>query len=125
VVWLKGLLLELGLKVPIPVLWCDNLGTTFLASNPDFHTRTKHIELDFHFVREKEMDGTIQVRFICPQDQLADVLTKPLSSTRFKLLRDKLTVSCSTLRLRGAVSIDIQDKNETKVIQRTTIQEVI
>jgi hypothetical protein len=124
-VWLKGLLLELGLKVPVPVLWCDNLGAMFLVSNLAFHARIKHIELDFHFVREKVMDVTIQVRFIYSQDQLVDVLTKPLSSTHFKLLRDKLTVFCSTLRLRGAVSIDIQDKNETEVIQQTTIQEAI
>jgi hypothetical protein len=125
VVWLKGLLLELGLKVPIPVLWCDNLGAMFLVSNLAFHARIKHIELDFHFVREKVMNVIIQVRFIYSQDQLVDVLTKPLSSTHFNLLRDKLTVFCSALRLRGAVSIDIQDKNETEVIQQTTIQEAI
>jgi hypothetical protein len=95
------------------------------VSNLAFHARIKHIELDFHFVREKVMDVIIQVRFIYSQDQLVDVLTKPLSSTHFNLLRDKLTVFCSTLRLRGAVSIDIQDKNETEVIQQTTIQEAI
>jgi hypothetical protein len=73
VVWLKNLFRELELVLPAPVLLCDNLGATFLASNSAFHVRTKHIELDYHFMWEKKVaDGTIHVRFICSQDQLAD-----------------------------------------------------
>jgi hypothetical protein len=68
VIWLTSLFKELGLNAPVSVLWCDNLGATFLASNPAFHARTKYIELDYHFVREKVSDGTIQIRFICSQD---------------------------------------------------------
>jgi hypothetical protein len=48
-VWLKNLLKELGFLVPL-VLWCDNFEATFFASNLAFHTRTKYIELDYHFV---------------------------------------------------------------------------
>jgi hypothetical protein len=97
-------------------LWCDNLGATFLASNLAFHARTKHIELDFHFVRENVADGAILVRFICSQDQLADALTKPLSVTRFNMLRTKLTVTGSTLRLRERVNSNTEDnvKEEQK-----------
>jgi hypothetical protein len=69
------------------------LGATFLASNPIFHARTKHIELDYHFVREKVANGTIQVKFICSHDQLADALTKPLATARFQDLRCKLIVT--------------------------------
>lgn len=52
--WLQALLGELGVRLRIPpTLWCHNLGTTYLSANPVFHARTKHIEVDFHFVREK------------------------------------------------------------------------
>jgi hypothetical protein len=51
--WLQSLLSELGItNSHPPVLWCDNLRATFLAANPVFHAKTKHIELDFYFIRE-------------------------------------------------------------------------
>jgi Reverse transcriptase (RNA-dependent DNA polymerase) len=81
VVWLKTVFHELGIEISAPILWCDNLGAMFLASNPAFHARTKHIELDYHFVWEKVAAGAIHVKFICSQDQIADTLTKPLSTS--------------------------------------------
>src|SRR6185437_2028297 len=65
VIWVQSLLKEL--KVPTPPaarLWCDNLGATYLTANPVFHARTKHIEIDFHFVRERVAQGLLQVRFV-------------------------------------------------------------
>jgi Reverse transcriptase (RNA-dependent DNA polymerase) len=116
-VWLKSLLLELGYTVNSSVLWCDNLDATFLAANPAFHASTKHVELDYHFVREKVAAGSIQVRFICSKDQLADTLTKPLSSTRFLYLRDKLNVTFVSMSLRGPISDSIEDTATRKTIQ--------
>jgi histone deacetylase 1/2 len=56
IIWLEQLLTELGVKVHrTSVLWCDNLGATYLSANPVFHARAKHIEIDFHFVRERVM----------------------------------------------------------------------
>jgi histone deacetylase 1/2 len=54
VMWVRKLLSELGVPHPSAGrLWCDNLGATYLSANPVFHARTKHIEIDFHFVREQ------------------------------------------------------------------------
>jgi hypothetical protein len=58
VMWVQTLLKELGVKGPkFARLWCDNLGATYLSANPVFHARTKHIEVDFHFVRERERES--------------------------------------------------------------------
>jgi hypothetical protein len=77
-IWIESLLKELGVsRQRTPILWCDNLGATYLTANPVFHARTKHIEIDFHFVRERVASGALQVRFISSNDQLADVFTKP------------------------------------------------
>lgn len=60
--WLKSLLSELGIFIyKAPVLHCDNLSTVLLSENPILHSRTKHIELDIYFVREKFQQGLIQV----------------------------------------------------------------
>jgi Reverse transcriptase (RNA-dependent DNA polymerase) len=100
--WLQTLLTELGITCThLPSLWCDNLSATFLAANPVFHARTKHIELDFHFVREQLQSKRIKVHFVCSADQMANALTKSLPKTRFLLLRDKLTVCSKTAELEG------------------------
>ncbi|KAD3641993.1 hypothetical protein E3N88_31217 [Mikania micrantha] len=89
--WVQSLLRELRIpSASSPALWCDNLGATYLSANPVFHARTKHVEVDFHFVREKVASGQLTVQFISSTDQLADIFTKPLPSTRFLHLRTKL-----------------------------------
>ncbi|KAJ9561084.1 hypothetical protein OSB04_006244 [Centaurea solstitialis] len=89
--WIQALLLELRATVRSPpTLWCDNLGATYLSANPVFHARTKHVEIDFHFVREKVARRQLSVQFITTDDQIADVFTKPLPFQRFLFLRSKL-----------------------------------
>jgi Reverse transcriptase (RNA-dependent DNA polymerase) len=100
--WLQSLLTELGqLSTTTLVLWCDNLGAIFLAAISVFHARTKHIELDFHFVREKLADKKLDVRFLCSADQIEDIFTKSLAKTRFHTLTVKRTVLEKPLCLRG------------------------
>ena len=100
--WLQSLFGELGIYLSAPpILWCDNVGATYLSANPIFHARAKHVELDFHFVRDKVAKKDLQVKYISTKDQLADILTKGLSSSRFQFLRSKLTVASAPPSLRG------------------------
>jgi hypothetical protein len=94
--WIRQVLCDLKLFLPsAPLIWCDNTSALALASNPVFHGRTKHIEVDYHFVREKVVRGDLLLQFISTHDQLADIFTKALPSTRFLQLCSKLMV-CST-----------------------------
>jgi hypothetical protein len=78
-IWVEALLGELGVKLQErPCLWCDNLGATYLSANPVFHARTKHIEIDFHFVRERVVNKQLDIKFISSKDQVANGFTKAL-----------------------------------------------
>uniref|UniRef100_A0A2N9ISJ0 Integrase catalytic domain-containing protein n=1 Tax=Fagus sylvatica TaxID=28930 RepID=A0A2N9ISJ0_FAGSY len=100
--WLRTLLKDLGLYLhDPPILWCDNISALAIASNPVFHARTKHIEVDFHFIRERVLRKDLQVKFVSTNDQLADIFTKGLPSSRFRDLQSKLLVPVDTIRLRG------------------------
>lgn len=92
--WLQSLLTEL--KVPTaqhsPLVYCDNISAVQLAHNPVLHHRTKHIELDLFFVRDKVLQKKIKVTYVPSADQIVDIFTKPLSSARFHTLKTKLKV---------------------------------
>jgi histone deacetylase 1/2 len=93
VIWVQSLLQELGIPQSQPaILWCDNIGATYLSANPVFHARMKHIEVDYHFVRERVSQKQLQIRFISSKDQLADIFTKPLPLPQFEACRRNLTL---------------------------------
>ncbi|WVZ51496.1 hypothetical protein U9M48_002640 [Paspalum notatum var. saurae] len=80
IMWIQTLLQELRVaSLATAKLWCDNIGAKYLASNSVFHARTKHIEVDFHFVRESVNNKLLEIDFVPSGDQVADGFTKALS----------------------------------------------
>ncbi|KAJ9685012.1 hypothetical protein PVL29_017155 [Vitis rotundifolia] len=90
-IWLRHLLRELRFgKDEQMKLICDNQAALHIASNPVFHERTKHIEVDCHFIREKIASGCVATSFVNSNDQLADIFTKSLRGPRIKYICNKL-----------------------------------
>lgn len=89
--WLKSLLGDMGIVCGDPMtLYCDNKAAISIAHNPVQHDRTKHIEIDRHFIKEKLNKGLMCMPFVKSGDQLADVFTKGLSSKVFPPICCKL-----------------------------------
>ena len=79
ILWLKHLLEELKVPTQIPLkLFCGNKTVINISHNPIHHDRTKHVEVDRHFIKEKVEDGTICIVYVPTSSQVADVLTKSL-----------------------------------------------
>jgi histone deacetylase 1/2 len=93
-IWVEALLKELGVKLRVkPCLWCDKLGATYLSANRVFHARTRHIEIDFHFVRERVAENRLDIKFISAKDQVADGFTKALPIKLLLEFRRNLNLS--------------------------------
>jgi histone deacetylase 1/2 len=90
--WIQSLLHELQVPFYTPTLLCDNLSAVSLSHNPVLHSKTKHLELDIHFVREKVLSKQLNVLHVPACDQLADPLTKPLSLADYATICSKLKV---------------------------------
>ena len=96
-VWLCRLLNNIGFpqQGPTPLLG-DNQSAIRLVKNPEYHKRTKHIDIQYHFVREKFENGDIDISYISTEQQLADIMTKALPHDRFECLRRSLHMATLT-----------------------------
>ena len=92
ILWIQTILSELGVSFKTPVVFCDNQSAVALAHNPVLHTKTKHMEIDVFFVRERVLTKQLIVHHIPGLDQWVHASTKPLSPTRFQFLKGKLNV---------------------------------
>lgn len=92
-VWIILLLKDFNINLTSPVtIFCDNQAAIHIANNPIFHERTKHIEIDCHFVRKKIVVGVLKVLPIRSHLQLADLFTKPLTSPFLSTFLSKIAI---------------------------------
>uniref|UniRef100_A0AAV1T0Y1 Reverse transcriptase Ty1/copia-type domain-containing protein n=1 Tax=Peronospora matthiolae TaxID=2874970 RepID=A0AAV1T0Y1_9STRA len=93
-IWLKAFLHELGeMNSDEAVkIYEDNQGSIALAKNPEFHKRTKHIDIRYHFVREKVAEGKVVLEYCSTKDMKADLMTKPIPASQFQCLRSMLGI---------------------------------
>jgi hypothetical protein len=102
--WLRQLLQELGQPLQQATLvYCDNVSAVYLSTNPVQHQRTKHIEIDLHFVRERVAAGTVRVLHVPTSSQFADIFTKGLPSTVFVEFRSSINVRPADVPTAGGV----------------------
>ena len=90
VVWMKYKLLDYGIHEEEILIKCDNTSAIAISQNPVLHSRTKHIDIRHHFLRDHVEKKDIILEYIPKEDQLADIFTKPLGESRFFTLRNEL-----------------------------------
>lgn len=92
--WICSLLTELGVMLTSPpAIYCDNIAATYICQNPVFHSRMKHIAIDYHFLRGQIQNSMLRVSHISMHDQLADGLTNSLAKTPFQNICNKIVVT--------------------------------
>ncbi|KAJ9553800.1 hypothetical protein OSB04_017845 [Centaurea solstitialis] len=90
VLWLRNQLQDYDIQLSKIPIYCDNTSAIAIANNPVLHSKTKHIEVRYHFIRDHVMNGDIELHFVPTEYQLADLFTKPLELTRFNMLISEL-----------------------------------
>ena len=92
-VWIKSFLAAMGIFHTFPMkLFCDNQAALHIAKNPVFHERTKYIEIDCHFVRERLLSGELTTGYISSKNQVADIFTKAVGRHHFQFLQGKMGI---------------------------------
>ena len=90
--WMKQTLKDYGIHLKQVALYCDNESAIKIANNPVQHSKTKHIEIRHHFLRDHVTKEDIDIIHVNTEEQLADIFTKPLDEKRFCKLRCELKI---------------------------------
>ncbi|KAK1392142.1 hypothetical protein POM88_011198 [Heracleum sosnowskyi] len=90
ILWMRNQLRDYGLLLTKIPIFCDNTSAIAISNNPVQHSRTKHIDIRYHFIREHVMNGTVELHFVPTEDQIADIFTKPLDESTFNKLVGEL-----------------------------------
>jgi hypothetical protein len=90
--WMRQTLRDYGYKFSKVPLLCDNESAISMVDNPVEHSHTKHIAIRYHFLRDHQQKGDIEIVYINTKDQLADIFTKPLDEQSFTKLRNELNI---------------------------------
>jgi hypothetical protein len=90
--WMRQTLRDYGYKLSKVPLLCDNESSIRMADNPVEHSRTKHIAIRYHFLRDHQQRGDIEIAYVSTKEQLADIFTKPLDEKTFTKLRNELNI---------------------------------
>jgi hypothetical protein len=93
--WMRQTLRDYGYKLRKVPLICDNESAIHMIDNPIEHSRTKHIDIQYHFLRDHQQRGEIEIAYVSTHNQLADIFTKPLDEKTFSKLRNELYVLAS------------------------------
>jgi hypothetical protein len=89
---MRQTLRDYGYKlIKVPLL-CDNESAIRMADNLIEHSRTKHIDIQYHFLRDHQQKGDIEIAYVSTKEQLADIFTKPLDEKTFSKLRNELNI---------------------------------
>ena len=92
IIWLKHQLLDYGVRLSKVPLYSNNTSAINLTKNPMQHSKTKHIEIRYHFICDHVQKGDCEIKFVKTENQLADLFTKPLARDRFNKLRTELGI---------------------------------
>jgi hypothetical protein len=103
VIWLHALFLELGIKAPTPTILSDNQAAIAITHHPEFHARTKHIDIALHFVRDMVREGKMKIHYVRSEDNIADICTKGLPQPQHEKLTKKTGLNADP---RGSVGND-------------------
>jgi hypothetical protein len=90
--WMRQTLRDYGYKLSKVPLLCDNESAIRMADNRVEHSRTQHIDIRYHFLRDRQQKGDIEIAYVNTQNQLADIFTKPLDDKTFSKLRNELNI---------------------------------